>query len=79
MNVVINVKTAEKILQFGVTKCMSMLVGKNCEDVVNSDIVVDNWNVKHQDNPENSDNDLVEEYGGKFAIEKTEHQKYHIS
>ena len=76
INAVINIKTAEKRLQFGVSKCKSMLVGKNCEDVVNSDIVVDNWNVKHKDNPENSDNDLVEEYGGKFAIEKTENQKY---
>ena len=68
MNAVINVKTAEKRLQFGVSKCKSMLVGKNCEDVVNSDIFVDKWNVKHIDNPENSDNDLVEEYGGKVAI-----------
>ena len=34
MNAVINVKTAEKRLQFGVSKCKSMLVGKNCEAVV---------------------------------------------
>ena len=28
MNVILNVKTAEKGLQFGVTKCKSMIVGK---------------------------------------------------
>ena len=44
---------------------------------MNSDIFVDKWNVKHIDSPENSDNnDLVEEYGGKVAIGKTENQKY---
>ena len=32
--------------------------------------------MKHIDNPENSDNELVEEYGGKVAIGKTENQKY---
>ena len=29
LNVVLNVKTAEKCLQYGITKCKSMLVGKN--------------------------------------------------
>ena len=53
-----------------------MLVGKNCEDVVNSYIFVDKWNVKHIDSPENSDDDLLEDYGGKVAIGKTENQKY---
>ena len=32
--------------------------------------------MKHIDSPENSDNDLVEEYGGKVDIGKTENQKY---
>ena len=53
-----------------------MLVAKNYEDDVNSDIFVDKWYVKHVDIPKNSDNDLVEEYGGKVAIGKTENQKY---
>ena len=76
LNAVINVKTAEKRLQFGVSKCKSMLVGKHCEDVVTSDIYVDKWSVKHEENAENSDNDLVEEYDGKVVIEKAESQKY---
>ena len=33
MNIFMNVKTAEKGLQFGATKCKSMLVGKNTENV----------------------------------------------
>ena len=76
LSAVINVKTAEKRLQFGVTKCKSMLVGKNCIDVINSDIVIDKWSVKHTENAKNADNDLVEEYDGKVAIGKTENQKY---
>ena len=33
MNAMINVKTAEKRLQFGVKKCKSMYIGKNVEDI----------------------------------------------
>ena len=73
MNAVINVKTAEKRLQFGVTKCKSMFIGKDSKDIVNNPLFVDNWNVKHE---ENDDNELVETYDGKAAIETTETQKY---
>ena len=41
MNAMINVKTAEKRLQFGVKKCKSMYIGKNVEDVLNNHLVVD--------------------------------------
>jgi hypothetical protein len=33
MNALINIKIAEKGLQFGVSKCKSMLVGKDVENV----------------------------------------------
>ena len=33
MNALINIKTAEKGLQFGITKCKSMIVGKDTENV----------------------------------------------
>jgi hypothetical protein len=38
LNVMINLKTAEKTLQFGVNKCKSMLICKSGESVLNSDI-----------------------------------------
>ena len=46
LNAFINVKTAEKTLQFGPSKCKSMLIGKQLEDIHNSDIQVDSWRVE---------------------------------
>ena len=40
MNTFMNIKTAEKSLQFGSTKCKSMLIGKNKKNVLNSDLVL---------------------------------------
>ena len=48
MNAMINVKTAEKRLQFGVKKCKSMYIGKNVEDVLNNHLVVDKWTPEHK-------------------------------
>ena len=42
MNAFLNVKTAEKQLQFGVTKCKSMLICKDPTKVLNSNLMVDN-------------------------------------
>ena len=46
MNSVINVKTAEKCLQFGVSKCKSMFVGKDKNDLLDSELLVDKWELK---------------------------------
>ena len=40
MNALINVKTAEKGLQFGSTKCKIMLIGENVKNVLNSNLTV---------------------------------------
>ena len=42
MNAFINVKTAEKSLQFGPKKCKSMLIGEKTENVTNNPLKVDN-------------------------------------
>ena len=42
LNAYINVKTAEKRLQFGVKKCKSMLIGKTSDSVLNNNLQVDN-------------------------------------
>ena len=76
MNAMINVKTAEKRLQFGVKNCKSMYIGKNVEDVLNNHLVVDKWTTEHKANSENSEYDLVETYDGTVAIDKTDQQKY---
>ena len=58
MNCFINVKTAEKGLQFGVKKCTTMLVGKNTEHVISSDLYVDKWTVEHRDHFVTGDTNL---------------------
>ena len=76
LNSFINIKSAEKTLQFGVTKCKSILVGKNKQDIPNNSLVVDNWKITHEENLNTGDTDLVEEYQGKIEIEQVEEYKY---
>ena len=75
MNVVMNVKSAEKRLQFGVSKCKSMLIGKNSEQAINNPIFVDNWKIDYQKVNQNEDK-LVETFEGDIEMKKTEQQKY---
>jgi hypothetical protein len=76
MNAFINIKTAEKTLQFGASKCKSMLVGKSAQNTVNSDLLVDKWTVKYEENVLTGEGELVEMYSGLTKIEKTKEQKY---
>ena len=76
MNALINIKSADKGLQFGITKCKSMLVGKDLDNVPNSNLTVDSWKVSHIDIPGIGGDELVENYEGQVPIEKTEEQKY---
>ena len=76
MNTLINVKTAEKRLQFGPTKCKTMLIGKDTTNVLNSELFVDCWKVEHGEVSEPGGEDLIEIYEGPIPIEKTEQQKY---
>ena len=76
MNTYINIKTAEKGLQFGVKKCSTMLIGKNVENILNSDLYVDKWKVEHRDNFVTGDTDLVETYAGQVKMGKSVEQKY---
>jgi hypothetical protein len=64
MNAAINVKTAEKRLQFGLKKCKSMLISKDIVAVPNNDLMVDNWKVKHVENTSTGGSDLVETFEG---------------
>ena len=75
MNTFMNVKTAEKNLQFGPTKCKSMLVGKRPQ-LLNSDLHVDSWTVQYEDNIHTGDMDLVETFNGQVAMDNTTSQKY---
>ena len=48
MNSFINVKSAEKCLQFGVSKCKSMTIGKNINEILKSPLSVDKWKKTHE-------------------------------
>ena len=76
MNALINIKTAEKGLQFGITKCKSMIVGKDTENVLFSDLTVDKWSTSHRDDPETGEEVLQEVYEGPVTIDRTDQQKY---
>ena len=76
LNAMLNVKTAEKRLQFGIDKCKSMLVSKNPQSVVNTPLAVDNWKVVHKENPLTGEQDLFETYEGLVEMDKTDEQKY---
>ena len=68
LNAMINLKTPEKTLQFGGEKCKSMLICKGNESVLYSDLMVDSWDVKYQDNPETGKNSLIETFHGLTKI-----------
>jgi hypothetical protein len=76
MNAFLNVKTAEKGLQFGLKKCKSMLIGKNHENVINSKLFVDTWSVEHVEDEMTGDTELVEHYDGLSEIGTCTEQKY---
>ena len=76
MNEIINLKTAEKRLQFGASKCKSMLISKKPNTVQNSRLLVDNWNIKHIKNKNTGEIELVEDYDGRIQLEQTDKQKY---
>ena len=76
MNALINVKTAEKGLQFGVRKCKTMLIGKDTSDAIVGDLTVDKWKVTHEDVPGESTDEIVEIYEGEVTIDRVEEQRY---
>ena len=76
LNAFLNVKSAEKTLQFGPKKCQYMIVGKNSELVTQENLQVDEWKTEYQENEISGELDLKEYYGGKINIIKTEQYKY---
>ena len=76
LNVFMNVKSAEKTLQFGPTKCKSMLVGKNTENIINTELLVDNWTVGYTDNKVTGEDDMVESYIGPVHMDSADEYKY---
>ena len=71
MNSYINVKTADKYLQFGQDKCKVMGVGKRIETYHVPRLMVDTWETSHGE-----DGELWEKFGGKKPMENTNQLTY---
>ena len=71
MNSYIVTHTANKSLQFNVTKSKTMQVGKSLETIIDQVIEVDSWSADH-----NTKGILVEEYEGKVAMKDVNAYKY---
>ena len=76
LNTFMNVKTAEKTLQFGHAKCQYMVVGKDADNIIQSTLQVDNWIEEHSENKNTGEYDLIESYVGKIDIQKTDKYTY---
>ena len=76
LNALINVKTADKGLQFGIKKCKTMLIGKYVEYILNSELSVDKWSVTNKDITEVGEEQMIETYDGQVTIGQTDEQKY---
>ena len=76
LNAFINIKTAEKTLQFGPSKCKYMIVGKNASKERAQNLQVDLWKTNYVVNKINGIHELREVYEGKVDMEKTDTYKY---
>ena len=76
MNTILNLKSAEKGLQFGTSKCKTMIIGKKVDIVRNNTIYVDGWKKDYIENEANSEIEMKEKYVGKIAKEDVQKQKY---
>ena len=53
-----------------------MVVGKNADTVTQNSLQVDQWICEYKENKISGEHDLIESYGGKIDIKKTEVYKY---
>ena len=68
LNGFVNVKTADKDLQFGSDKCNDMIVSKvKTEPLLIPELFVDSWKLDHIEN-----GDIKEEFMGKVRMEEKE-------
>ena len=75
LNVMINVKTSEKGLQFGTKKCKYMIIG-NPEDGINSNLMIDSWKQVYEENVKTGEYEMIEKYEGEVPMETTSEYKY---
>ena len=70
LNAFINVKTAEKKLQFGPDKCHTVTISHKFAPIGPTDLYIDHWSETHDEN-----NHLVEQFQGKIKMKNVGQQK----
>ena len=79
MNTVLKIKTAEKRLQFGVSKCKTLLIKNKKSEKTEFNfgaLTVDKWSVNYIHDTVTGKNTLVEKYDGQVEMEHTDKHKY---
>ena len=76
LNCFLNVKTSEKTLQFGASKCQYMVVGRNPENITQNKLQVDQWKKEYKKNNSAEGYEMVEYFDGQADIKQTEQYKY---
>ena len=71
LNAFINVKTAEKKLQFGPEKCHTLTIAHKSVKSVATNLYIDHWSETHDDK-----NHLVEHFQGKIQMKNFSEQKH---
>ena len=76
MNAYLNTKTSIKKLQYGVSKCFKMHVGRSCNKDICNDLFVDGWRVENVTEVETGKIEEKDEYDGLHAMEEVNSEKY---
>ena len=71
MNSFINIKTAEKKLQFGPDKCHTLTISHKSVKIEETDLFIDYWSKKH-----NKKDHIIENFEGKVKMKNVHEQKY---
>ena len=71
LNAFINVKTAEKKLQFGLDKCHTLTISNKNIIKEETDLHIDYWSEKH-----NEEDQIMETFEGKIKMKNVSDQKY---
>lgn len=76
LNSYINFKTNSKKLQFGVSKCKKIHVGKNCDDFKCQKLTVDSWAEVEHESKETGNVIIEDSYTGEEDMDDVEEDKY---
>ena len=76
INSFIKFKTDSKKLQFGVSKCKKMHIGKYCEDFKCQNLMVDSWEEVEVKNDETGITQIEDTFVGEELMEEKDDEKY---